>query len=39
MMRGSFGLTKGAGDVPSTFKQFEEAITINPSDPDIYYHR
>ncbi|KAF7731599.1 TOM (translocase of outer membrane) complex component [Apophysomyces ossiformis] len=27
------------GDVPSTFKQFEEAIAINPSDPDIYYHR
>jgi import receptor subunit TOM70 len=27
------------GDIESTYKQFDEAIAINPSDPDIYYHR
>ena len=27
------------GDLPSTLKQFEQAAAINPSDPDIYYHR
>lgn len=27
------------GDVETTFKQFEDAVAINPSDPDIYYHR
>ncbi|TRM66757.1 mitochondrial outer membrane translocase receptor TOM70 [Schizophyllum amplum] len=27
------------GDPQSTFECFERAITFNPSDPDIYYHR
>lgn len=27
------------GNIESTYKQFDEAIAINPSDPDIYYHR
>ncbi|KAL0075137.1 hypothetical protein F4703DRAFT_1744381 [Phycomyces blakesleeanus] len=27
------------GDLASTFKQFELAVGINSSDPDIYYHR
>ncbi|KAI8881829.1 TPR-like protein [Backusella circina FSU 941] len=27
------------GDLENTFKQFELASAINPSDPDIYYHR
>ena len=27
------------GDITNAFKQFDDALAINPSDPDVYYHR
>lgn len=27
------------GNVPEAFKQFDEALSISASNPDIYYHR
>lgn len=27
------------GDIATALKQFDDALAINPSDPDIYYHR
>ncbi|CDH54101.1 tpr domain containing protein [Lichtheimia corymbifera JMRC:FSU:9682] len=26
-------------DITNAFKQFDDALAINPSDPDVYYHR